>query len=201
MNETGIDWHLWLFTMVPLVFSAGPGNIMVAASGARSGLRRSLWFIYGLDGTYFLLAIAVGLGLGQVLQTNLLISSIVKTVGTIYIFYLAYRFLRASAPQTGTTQAAFRFQDGIVVQLTNTKGIIMLVVMFSEFFVPSVDMFADIITMSAVLVILNFSAHILWASFGIVMQNALVRSPVLFQAQNYLFATMMFSVGIWLILR
>jgi hypothetical protein len=62
-----IDWLLWLSTMVPLVFSAGPGNIMVAVSGARSGLLQPLVFVYGLDFTYLLMAIAIGVGVGQVL--------------------------------------------------------------------------------------------------------------------------------------
>jgi threonine/homoserine/homoserine lactone efflux protein len=38
---SSINWLLWLSTMVPLTLSAGPGNLMVATSGAQSGVRRS----------------------------------------------------------------------------------------------------------------------------------------------------------------
>ena len=55
-----INWLLWLSTMAPLTLSAGPGNLMVATSGAQSGVRRSVQFIIGLDITYFLLAVLVG---------------------------------------------------------------------------------------------------------------------------------------------
>ncbi len=201
MSTTGIDWSVWLATMLPLIFSAGPGNIMVAASGARSGMRQSMSFIYGLDGTYFLLAVSVGLGLGQFFQMYPLVSSVIKSIGILYIFYLAYRFIVATAPTQNQILEPFRFRDGMVVQLTNTKGIIMLMVMFSEFFIPSADMISDIFLMSTVLVVLNFMAHLMWVTFGAAIQKVLVRNPSLFKTQNYLFSSMMLAVGFWLAAR
>lgn len=198
---SNIDWTLWLATMIPLIFSAGPGNIMVAASGARSGVRSSLRFIYGLDGTYFLLAITMGLGLGQILLNFAALTFAIKVVGITYIFYLAYRFFVARVSPDNDQGEAFGLVDGVVVQLTNTKGLIMLVVMFSEFFKPSAQLVEDVILMSAVLVLLNFCAHLVWVSFGVGIKQALIRHTRLFQAQNYLFSAMMLAVGLWLIVR
>ncbi|WP_261385947.1 LysE family translocator [Tateyamaria omphalii] len=174
---------------------------MVAASGARSGIRSSMRFIYGLDGTYFLLALIMGLGLGQVLLSFPGATVAIKIVGITYIFYLAYRFMVASVTNADEGAEAFRFVDGVVVQLTNTKGLIMLVVMFSEFFRPSAQLVGDVLLMSAVLVLLNFCAHLIWVSFGVGIKQALVRNPRLFQAQNWLFAAMMAGVGVWLMAR
>lgn len=201
MNTIGINWSLWLATMLPLIFSAGPGNVMVAASGARSGIRQSMSFIYGLDGTYFLLAVSIGLGLGQLLQMYPFVSSVIKSIGIFYIFYLAYRFIVATPPTQNQVLEPFRFRDGIIVQLTNTKGLIMLMVMFSEFFIPSADMISDIFLMSTVLVSMNFTAHLMWVTFGAAIQKVLVRNPSLFKAQNYLFSAMMLAVGFWLAVR
>lgn len=201
MDHLGIDWPLWLTTMVPLIFSAGPGNVMVAASGARSGLRRSLTFIYGLDVTYFVLAISVGLGLGQILHTRPILSDAVSAAGICYILYLAWRFWKAPAPGKVGADGDFRFRDGVFVQITNSKGIIMLMVMFSEFFTPSANMATGIVVMSVVLVGLNFSAHLLWASFGMALNSALRRDSRLLRVQNATFAVMMLGIAIWLTLR
>lgn len=201
MTYSSIDWPLWLATMVPLIFSAGPGNIMVAASGARSGVRQSMSFIYGLDGTYFLLAVATGLGLGQLLQQTPLLSHAIKVVGITYIFYLAYRFYVALPPDGQQSVRAFKFGDGVVVQITNTKGLLMLIVMFSEFFSPSANIIMDVILMSTVLVMLNFSAHLMWAGFGTGIRRMMLRNPALWKAQNHTFSMMMVMVGIWLTVR
>lgn len=201
MSNIEIDWILWMTTMVPLIFSAGPGNIMVATSGARSGLRRSMLFICGLDGTYFLIAVAVGFGLGEILQLHPIISDTVKTIGISYILFLAWRFWRAEPPGDVDSNDAFQLKDGVVVQLTNAKGIIMLATMFSQFLMPSSNMTANVLTMSAALVLLNFLAHLMWAAFGVVMNEALRHDVRLLRVQNGLFAAMMLSVGVWLALR
>ncbi len=201
MNDIEIDWILWLTTMAPLAFSAGPGNIMVATSGARSGLRRSMLFIYGLDGSYFLIAIAVGFGLGEILRLHPIISDAVKVIGISYILLLAWRFWRADPPGDVDSNDPFRFKDGVIVQLSNAKGIIMLATMFSQFLMPSASITANVLTMSAALVLLNFLAHLMWATFGLVINEALRRDVRFLRAQNGIFAAMMLSVGIWLALR
>jgi len=48
-----MEWLLWVNTMAPLAYSAGPGNIMVAISGVKKGAFKSLPFILALDLTYF----------------------------------------------------------------------------------------------------------------------------------------------------
>lgn len=80
-----INWLLWLSTMVPLTLSAGPGNLMVATSGAQSGVRRSVRFIVGLDITYFLIAVLVGLGLYHTLMNNPTLVWALQVVGSFYI--------------------------------------------------------------------------------------------------------------------
>jgi threonine/homoserine/homoserine lactone efflux protein len=201
MPTLEIDWPLWAATMIPLIFSAGPGNIMVAASGARSGVRGSLAFIFGLDGTYFLLAVAVGLGLGQLILSHPVLSHTLKVLGILYIFYLAWRFWVSKPASKSDGSSDFQFRDGVFVQLTNSKGVVMLMVMFSEFFTPSAHMAIGIVVMSAALVGLNFMAHLMWASFGLVLNKAMSRHAWLQRAQSVIFASMMMSVGVWLAIR
>ena len=92
-----INWALWLSTMAPLALSAGPGNLMVATSGAQSGVRHSLRFIAGLDLTYLLLALLMGLGLYHSLSAYPTLMRGLQIAGSAYIFWRGLRLLRASA--------------------------------------------------------------------------------------------------------
>ena len=112
-----MDWVLWGNTMFPLTYSAGPGNVLVAVSGVRVGIWRTLPFILGLDLTYFILSIIVGLGLGSVLASYPLLTDILKCLGIAYILYLGSRFFILSSKAQGDGEVRFQFFDGIVVQL------------------------------------------------------------------------------------
>ncbi len=196
-----LDWGLWLTTMAPLIFSAGPGNIMVAASGARSGLRGSLPFIIGLDTTYLLLALAFGLGLGRVLTEYPSVALTLHALGVSYIFFLAFRFLVQRPTKIAAPSDGFSVLNGVVVQLTNTKGMIMLMVMFGEFAGPKIGGITPVVVMSSVLVCLNFLAHLIWGAFGEAMNAAFIKHAFLFRIQNYIFAIMLCAVGVWLAIR
>ena len=198
MNPS-IDWWLWLLTMMPLVFSAGPGNIMVAAAGAQNGFSGSLRFIFGLDVTYFILAMAVGLGLTNVLQAYPSSANVLSYFGVAYIIYLASRFLRSSTIRTARTVMSFGLKDGMFIQTTNAKGLIMLIVMFSEFSrTGSLD---QVLILSVALVGLNLVSHCLWAGAGGMIRTIMERHPRMLQMQNMLFGIMLLVVATWLMLR
>lgn len=194
-----MDWSLWLLTMVPLIFSAGPGNIMVAAAGAQTGLNGSLRFICGLDVTYFVMAMAVGLGLGDVLQTYPGVAKYLNYFGIAYIIYLASRFLRPTTLETADTTMEFGLKEGMFVQITNTKGVLMLIVMFSEF--SRTGSLGHIAILSAALVGLNVVSHLLWASAGGIIRNLMERHPQVLQIQNMIFGFMLLGVAAWLTFR
>lgn len=187
--------------MVPLTYSAGPGNIMVAVSGVRVGFIKSLPFIFGLDATYFCLATVVGLGVGNILTNYPMAAELLKLIGIIYIAYLGARFFVNSTTDDDYTDTRFGIIDGVVIQLANVKGIIMLIVMFSEFSTPNNDLLAGVLVLSFALASLNFSAHLLWVCLGASIKNIVVHYPAFQQRLNYLFGTMMIGVAAWLFIR
>ncbi|MFW0759275.1 LysE family translocator [Pseudomonas sp. H11T01] len=196
-----INWPLWLSTMVPLTLSAGPGNLMVATSGAQSGVRRSVRFIVGLDITYFLLAVLVGLGLYHTLMSSPTLVWVLQVAGSFYILWLGVKLLRRPLKAPGDKVMGLQFRDGIVVQLGNVQGIVMLLVMFSTF-IPSGDTSSGIVLiLSAALIALNFFSHVLWVSMGSTVQTLIRSRPKLLMFQNALFGLMLMAVAVWIFLR
>ncbi len=58
------------------------------------------------------------------------------------------------------------FCDGVLLQLGNVQGLVMLLVMFSTFS-PSADASsAVVLVLSAALIAVNLCGHLLWASLG-----------------------------------
>lgn len=172
---------------------------MVAASGSRDGLQGSLRFIAGLDSAYLVLAIVVGLGLSDVLQAFPEFADYLKLFGSFYILFLAYRFIRAAGIEYVSQTASFGFWDGVLVQIANAKGIVMLVVMFSEF--SMAESTQQVVLLSLALIGLNLLSHLLWATAGGAIKQILQRHRQFLPLQNLAFAAMRASVAIWMILR
>lgn len=196
-----INWSLWLSTMLPLALSAGPGNLMVASSGAQSGVRRSLRFIIGLDLTYFVLALLVGLGLYHSLAQHPQLLRSLRIAGSLYIFWLGLRLLLRPLRKPGEPERTLLFRDGVVLQLGNVQGLIMLLVMFSTFSPAARAGSAAVVLLSAALIGVNLFGHLLWACMGSSLQRLLRTRAGLLSAQNLLFGLMLMGVAAWIFLR
>ena len=198
---SSINWLLWLSTMVPLTLSAGPGNLMVATSGAQSGVRRSVRFIVGLDITYFLIAVLVSLGLYHTLTNNPTLVWTLQVVGSFYILWLGVRMLRRPLKAPTDKAMHLQFRDGIVVQLGNVQGIVMLLVMFSTFMPPGETSSTVVLILSAALISLNFFSHVIWVSMGSTVQKLIQSRPKWLMFQNAAFGLMLIAVAVWIFLR
>ncbi|WP_152829411.1 LysE family translocator [Shewanella sp. YLB-07] len=191
----------WFTVMFPLVISPGPANVVFAASGASMGFRRSLPLIAGIDIVFVFYSLLIGFGFGAVIQSNNTLFNAVQILGAIYLLYLSYRFISPKVKQNNNSESAsnanFTFLNGVIIQLLNPKGLIMLILMFS-LFSSSEQSSSNILTLSLWLCILNVSSHMLWVAFGshILRRMNSGRSE---KFQAIFFATCLALVSIWII--
>lgn len=83
----------------------GPNNLMLMASGANFGLRRTFPHMLGISAGFALLAGAAGLGLAGVLHTVPAALWALKAAAVGYMLWLAAQIARAGAPQEGRAGA------------------------------------------------------------------------------------------------
>lgn len=83
----------------------GPNNLMLMASGANFGLRRTLPHMLGISAGFVLLAGAAGLGLAGVLHTVPAALWALKAAAVGYMLWLAWKIAHAGAPQEGRAGA------------------------------------------------------------------------------------------------
>jgi threonine/homoserine/homoserine lactone efflux protein len=155
-----IQYFLLFFgLMFPLVFSPGPANIVFAMSGIRQGVRGSIPLIIGVDLVFIIYSLLIGFGLGEILQLYPSLIFILQLLGSLYIVYLAYKFIRSDKKETDSNNQTFTFKDGVILQMLNPKGWTMLFLMFSTLLDGSFNYNAQIVALVIMLAILNISTH------------------------------------------
>jgi threonine/homoserine/homoserine lactone efflux protein len=191
------EFLLWLSVIFPLVFSAGPGNILCAVCGASNGLKESLPFILGLDLVYTTYALLGGFGLAVIITSYPIFFSFVQIVGVFYIIWLGYKFLRRKNVQGNSTPTKLKFIDGVISQALNVKGIAIVMTMYSQF-LDKENLVFEVITLSLSLLVLNLFTHTTWAYGGAWMTKKFA-SDYAVQLQSKVFGIMLILVAFWLL--
>lgn len=102
----------------------GPNNLMLAASGANFGYRRTVPHMLGIMFGYALLMSIVAGGLGVAVAQSHAAQLALEIVGAGYMLYLAYRVATAAPPDTSksTRERPFSFLQAALFQWVNPKG-------------------------------------------------------------------------------
>src|SRR5690606_929865 len=77
----------------------GPNNVMLSASGVAFGMRRTLPHMFGVALGFLLLLIVCGGGVGALVIRFPALGLALKSVGTLYLLYLAWAMRNALVPQ------------------------------------------------------------------------------------------------------
>lgn len=82
----------------------GPSNLLLLASSANFGLRRSVHLVFGISFSFLTMLLAVGFGLGQVLRAYPAAGLVLKGLSLAYILWLAWK-IAGSVPAAGKKSA------------------------------------------------------------------------------------------------
>ncbi len=156
---------LWIATLLPIIISPGPANILYAASGSAFGVRATVPFWLSTNLTSLFQTLAVGFGLNFLTSSHPDIANTMKYLGIIFLFYLAFRFFTMS-PSYNQALAPLSFRDGVIVELFNMKYLMIPTIMFSQFYSPETDSYIQIISLALALVSLTLSSGMIWIVGG-----------------------------------
>src|SRR5262245_35169175 len=119
-------WALLVFVVVTL-FTPGPNNAMLMASGLNFGFRRGLPHLWGVALGFAVMVLAVGLGLGALFAAYPAAYTVLKYVGAAYLLYLAWQIASASPHEEGGDPRGrpITFLEAAAFQWLNPKGWVM----------------------------------------------------------------------------
>jgi threonine/homoserine/homoserine lactone efflux protein len=115
-------------------FTPGPNNVMLASSGARFGVARTLPHLMGVTVGFPVMLFLVGLGLASILLASPLLQLIMKSVSCAYLLWLAFQIARStSAMGDSGSGKPLTFVQGAAFQWINPKAWLMAVSAISAY--------------------------------------------------------------------
>jgi threonine/homoserine/homoserine lactone efflux protein len=186
-----------LLALVGFAFASsitpGPNNLLVLTSGLNHGVARSLPLIAGISFGFVVMLIAVGVGLGSIIQSNPGIHSAVKFFGLAYMLWLAWK-VAASAPTLNSEDGVsapkpLSALTGAAFQWVNAKAWAVALSAIAAFAVPDAVP-ESLARIAGVYSIVAFTSLTVWAAFGTLMRR-LVDSPSKMRAFNIVMALLL----------
>lgn len=162
----GMNELLPLLTYCALMSGTpGPNNMMLVASGAHHGYRRTLPAILGINAGGAVQTFVTCLGLGVLFTRWPLLHAALKLAGTIYMLVLAWKLAGAGAAQDRPPER-LRFTEAALFQAVNPKSWLKAVTLASVFMPPSLGIVQGALLVSAVGALIGFPCVSMWALFG-----------------------------------
>jgi threonine/homoserine/homoserine lactone efflux protein len=182
---------LALFALASSI-TPGPNNLMLMASGANFGFRRTIPHMLGVGLGFTLMVLLVGVGLVQVFNAVPVSYQILKVVSVVYLLYLAWK-IGTAAPVAGEVDAAgtpFTFVQAALFQWVNPKAWTMALTAVSVYS-PSQSVVA-MAFVAAVFGTINLPCISLWTTLGQQLQRILT-SPARLRVFNITMAMLLVS--------
>lgn len=101
----------------------GPNNLMLMASGANFGFRRSIPHMLGIGLGFTFMVLLVGAGLVQVFDRFPVSYTVLKVVSVAYLLYLAWKIAHAAPAKAGEASGVpMTFLQAAAFQWVNPKA-------------------------------------------------------------------------------
>ena len=188
MDQTTLA-ALSAFALVSSI-TPGPNNMMLMASGANFGLRRTVPHALGVGFGFTLMIVLVGIGLMGLFDLYPLLNTILKVVSVAYLLWLAWKIANAAAPATdGTARGKpMTFVQAMLFQWVNLKAWTMALSAIA-LYAPDRN-FGAVLLVAVVFGVVNLPSTSLWAVMGQVLRGWL-SSPARLRAFNWTMAALL----------
>lgn len=165
-----------VFALVTL-FTPGPNNFMLLASGLNYGLVRALPHLFGVAIGFGAMVLLVGIGIGAIFETYPALYPIIKYVGAAYLVYLAWVIATATPHEEGGEESGrpITFLQAAAFQWVNPKAWVMVVGAVATY--AAIASFPyNMIIMACTFGLFGLASSWTWVMFGSGLRR-LLRTP------------------------
>lgn len=146
-------------------WTPGPNNMMLAASGATFGFRRTLPHALGVALGFPVMLFLIALGLGEVFQRVPAIGTTLAWVGCAVMLWLAWRIATAGAAGSRVRPRPLNFIEASAFQWVNPKAWVMSIGVSATFATGAHPVLEAAIA-AGVFVLSGLGSANGWAAFG-----------------------------------
>jgi threonine/homoserine/homoserine lactone efflux protein len=177
----------------------GPNNVMLTASGAAFGFRRTIPHMLGISFGCAIQLLAVCAGLGAIFTQWPESQTVLRWVGALYLLYLGLRMLRSGPADGDASKRPVTFLEGAAFQFLNPKAWVMSITAASLFLPHEIGVLAAGAYMLAIMVVMNMPCIAVWALFGSSLRRFLER-PASRMGFNAAMAVALTATGVIMVL-
>lgn len=159
--------HELIFALVAFAFvtsaTPGPNNMMLMASGANFGLRRTVPHMLGVSLGFGGMVAILGLGIDRIIHENHALAEALKWISLAYMLWLAWKIATSAAPE-GVTEGAkpMTFLQAAAFQWVNPKAWAMALGALSAYAAGV----GGALIVAVVFALVNLPAVAIWAAAG-----------------------------------
>ena len=170
----------------------GPNNLMLMASGANFGLRRTVPHMLGVGLGFGFMVVCVGLGLAGLFEAWPPLRLVLAVLSVGYLLWLAWRIATAAAPEGGAVGRPMTFAQAAAFQWVNPKAWTMALSAVTLYASASVW---SVLLVAAVFTAVNLPTVSSWTVLGVQMKRFLT-SPLRLRAFNWTMAALLVA-SLW----
>jgi threonine/homoserine/homoserine lactone efflux protein len=161
------------------VMTPGPNNIMLLSSGLTFGYKKTLPHIFGVMFGFAFMVVLVGLGMGVIFETYPFIFSILKIVGILYLFWMAYKIATSVdgyEVDPSKQKKPFTFLQAAAFQWVNPKAWIMAITAISVFVTSKEDSLIQVFIIAFIYLLSGVISTNSWALGGVMLKKVIKNS-------------------------
>lgn len=153
----------------------GPNNLMLLASGANFGFRRTIPHMVGIALGMVVLLLCILAGLGTLFMQFPVAQTALKIVGAAYLLWLAWKIAFAPVGELKGKETAqpMTWWQALLFQFVNPKAWMMAIGAVSSFTVAGEQYWLSGLALIGVFAVVNLPSVSVWAGFGVGIQHCL----------------------------
>ena len=153
----------------------GPNNVMLTASGATFGFRRTVPHIFGICVGFSFVLFAVCAGLDVIFTRWPELQTVLRGVGATYLVYLGWRILRSGEAESRNSLKPLTFTQAAGFQFLNPKAWVMTLTAAAMFLPRDMGFLTACAYMVGIMAIVNLPCITVWALFGSSLRGFLAK--------------------------
>jgi threonine/homoserine/homoserine lactone efflux protein len=182
-----------------MFITPGPNNVMLTASGANFGFRRTVPHMFGIIFGCAVQMIAVCAGLGALFHRWPIVQTVLQWVGAAYLLYLGWRLLGSGEIREGHAPQPIGFWRAAGFQFVNPKAWVMTLTAAALFLPPDIRLEAACAYLVSVMVVINLPSVAVWVLFGSALRRFLTR-PARRVGFNIVMALALVATGVTMVM-
>ena len=153
----------------------GPNNVMLTASGANFGFRKTIPHILGVLGGFSLVLFGVCAGLDVVFTRWPELQTVLRWAGAAYLVYLGWRILRSGEARATQSRKPLTALEAAGFQFLNPKAWMMTLTAAAMFLPRELGILTASSYMVGIMAVTNLPCITVWALFGSSMRGFLAK--------------------------